>query len=42
MRRHAQTGRPPGTGSFVENLETMLDLILQQKKAGRSPKSEQK
>jgi hypothetical protein len=42
MRRHEQTGRPLGSGSFVENLETILGRILKQKKAGRRPKSEQK
>ena len=42
MRRHEQTGRPLGSGSFVENLETMLGRILKPKKAGRRPKSEQK
>ena len=42
MRRHEHTGRPLGSGSFVENLETMLGRILKPKKAGRRPKSEQK
>jgi putative transposase len=42
MRRHEKTGRPLGSGSFVENLETMLGRILKPKKAGRRPKSEQK
>jgi len=41
MRRHEQTGRPRGSGSFVETLETMLGRILKPKKAGRRPKSEQ-
>jgi putative transposase len=41
MRRHEQTGRPLGSGSFVENLETMPGSILKPKKAGRRPKSDQ-
>jgi putative transposase len=41
MRRHERTGRPLGSGSFVENLETMLGRILKPKRAGRRPKSEQ-
>ena len=42
MRRHEHTGRPLGSGSFVETPETMLGRILKPKKAGRRPKSEQK
>ena len=42
MRRHEQTGRPLGSGSFVETPETMLGRILKPKKAGRRPKGEQK
>ena len=42
MRRHEQTGRPLGNGSFVENLENILGRILKPKKAGRKPKGEQK
>ena len=42
MRRHENTGRPLGSGRFVENLGTMLGRILKPKKAGRRPKSEQK
>jgi putative transposase len=42
MQRHEKTGRPLGSGSFVENLETMLGRILKPKKAGRRPKSEKK
>jgi putative transposase len=41
LRRHERTGRPLGTESFVENLQTMLGRILKPKKAGRRPKSEQ-
>jgi putative transposase len=41
MRRHERTGHPLGSGSFSENLETMLGRILKPKKAGRRPKSEQ-
>jgi putative transposase len=40
MRRHERTGRPLGSGSFVENLETMLGRILKPKNAGRRPKRE--
>jgi putative transposase len=40
MRRHERTGRPLGSESFVEDLETMLGRILKPKKAGRRPKSE--
>jgi putative transposase len=35
MRRHERTGHPLGSGSFSENLETMLGRILKPKKAGR-------
>jgi len=42
MRKHEQTGRPLGSGSFVENLENTLGRILKLKKAGRKPKSKQK
>ena len=42
MRKHEQTGRPLGSGSFVENLENTLGRILKPKKAGRKPKSKQK
>ena len=42
MQRHENTGRPLGSGSFVENLETVLGRILKPKKPGRKPKSEQK
>jgi len=42
MRRHEQTGRPLGSGSFVKDLETMLGRILKRKKAGRRPKNKQK
>jgi hypothetical protein len=38
-RRHEYTGRPLGSGSFIENLENMLCRILKPKKAGRKPKS---
>jgi hypothetical protein len=41
MRRDERTGRPLGSGSFVENLETMLGRILKPKKAGTRPKGEQ-
>ena len=39
MRRHERTGPPLGSRRFVEDLETMLGLILKPKKAGRRPKS---
>jgi len=42
MRKHEHTGRPLGSGSFVENLENTLGRILKPKKAGRRPKSKQK
>ncbi|MEA2039722.1 MAG: hypothetical protein U9N82_07790 [Thermodesulfobacteriota bacterium] len=42
MRGHEHTGRPLGSGSFVENLENTLGRILKPKKAGRRPKSKQK
>jgi len=42
MRRHEQTGRPLGSGSFMENLENTLGRILKPKKVGRRPKVEQK
>ena len=42
MRKHEKTGRPLGSGSFVENLENTLGRILKPKKAGRKPKSKQK
>jgi len=32
MRRYEHTGRPPGSGSFVENLENMFGRILNRKK----------
>jgi putative transposase len=42
MQRHEKTGRPLGSGSFVENPEIMLGRILLPKKPGRKPKGEQK
>jgi len=42
MRGHEHTGRPLGSGSFVENLENTLGRVLKPKKAGRRPKSRQK
>ena len=42
MWRHEQTGRPLGSGSFVENPENTPRCILKPKKAGRRPKSKQK
>jgi len=38
MRGHEHTGRPLGSGSFVENLENTLGRVLKPKKAGRRPK----
>ena len=42
MGRHKQTGRPFGSGSFVENLDPMLGLILKPKEEGRRPKRKKK
>ena len=42
MQKHEKTGRPLGSRSFVENLETILGRILKPKKPGRKPKGEQK
>ena len=40
MRRHEQTGRPPGSGSFVENLENMPGRILKPKKGRQKTKGQ--
>ena len=40
MGRHEHIGRPLGSGSFIENLENILDRILKPKKAGRKLKKQ--
>ena len=42
MQRHKKTGCPRGSGSFIENLESMPGRVLKPKKPGRKPKSELK
>ncbi len=38
VERHEQTGRPLGSVSFIETLESSLGRILKPNKAGRKPK----
>ena len=39
MREHEHTGRPPGNGSFVENLENTPGRMLRPKKAAKDQRA---
>jgi putative transposase len=39
IRRHARTGRPLGTDTFIDELERRLGRVLRPRRRGRPPKS---